>query len=353
MHAPPAVVAILILSALLPGGGWARSTGAPSAACTRIFPEGHGGASQDLASSPYNLNISALGDGYLPGETYVLTLSGTTSFRGLLVQARSMADDTPVGSFVAEAGITRLSSCARADSAITHISRIVKTSVQLNFTAPAAGTGPLRFLYAVVQSFNVYYATSESAAVEEQSAVPETVEVSFIEDTPMVTGNDVMVRLAVSPPGVPLLCQLITHSSQPQSPVIVSEVNCSSGEVTFTNVAGAKYRLRVIAGDNHAVIRTRVLLMPDTPNFCSLNAINDGVTEVLDSNGEISSYILEFRPIGRDVGFVCIIDRSEEVFPCVSPFEVTARDGLERVKVIPNPTMCAGSDRRPLVFRLQ
>ena len=90
----------------------------------------------------------------------------------------------------------------------------------------------------------------------------------------------------------------------------------SSGEVTFTNVAGAKYRLRVIAGDNHAVIRTRVLLMPDTPNFCSLNAINDGVTEVLDSNGEISSYILEFRPIGRDVGFVCIIDRSEEVFPC-------------------------------------
>ena len=59
-----------------------------------------------------------------------------------------------------------------------------------------------------------------------ESAVPETVEVSFIEDTPMVTGNDVMVRLAVSPPGVPLLCQLITHSSQPQSPVIVSEVNC-------------------------------------------------------------------------------------------------------------------------------
>ena len=90
----------------------------------------------------------------------------------------------------------------------------------------------------------------------------------------------------------------------------------SSGAVTFENVAGAKYRLRVIAGDNHAVIRTRVLLMPDTPNFCSLNAINDGVTEVLDSNGEVSSYILEFRPIGRDVGFVCIINRNEEPFNC-------------------------------------
>lgn len=44
-----------------------------------------------------------------------VTLSGTVQFRGLLVQARSMADDSPVGSFTAESGVTRLSSCARSD----------------------------------------------------------------------------------------------------------------------------------------------------------------------------------------------------------------------------------------------
>ena len=46
----------------------------------------------------------------------VVTLSGTVQFRGLLVQARSMADDSPVGSFTADdEGVTRLSSCDRAD----------------------------------------------------------------------------------------------------------------------------------------------------------------------------------------------------------------------------------------------
>ena len=58
-----------------------------------------------------------------------------------------------------------------------------------------------------------------------ESPVPEVVKVSFNENTPIVTGNDVMVRLSVSPPGVFLLCQLVTHS-RGQSPVIVSELNC-------------------------------------------------------------------------------------------------------------------------------
>lgn len=45
-----------------------------------------------------------------------VTLSGTVQFRGLLVQARTMADDSPVGSFTADdGGVTRLSSCDRAD----------------------------------------------------------------------------------------------------------------------------------------------------------------------------------------------------------------------------------------------
>ena len=75
MHASTVVVAVLILSALLPEGGWALPFGAPAGACNRIFPEGHGGASQDLGSSPYNLNISVLSDGYRPGETYMCTCS--------------------------------------------------------------------------------------------------------------------------------------------------------------------------------------------------------------------------------------------------------------------------------------
>ena len=47
---------------------------------------------------------------------YTVTLTGNTiSFRGLMVQARAVADDTPLGSFQAEPDVTRLSDCSRAD----------------------------------------------------------------------------------------------------------------------------------------------------------------------------------------------------------------------------------------------
>ena len=51
------------------------------------------------------------------------------------------------------------------------------------------------------------------------------VELNFIDDTPIVTGNDIMVRLSVSPP-VPLLCQLITRGAEPRMPVFTEEQNC-------------------------------------------------------------------------------------------------------------------------------
>ena len=53
----------------------ASSTGAPAAACARIYPEGHNGTSEDLQSSPFVLDISPLYNQlgniyYTPGYTY-------------------------------------------------------------------------------------------------------------------------------------------------------------------------------------------------------------------------------------------------------------------------------------------
>lgn len=69
----PATVVVLALSALLPGGVYARSGGAPAEACARIFPVGHGVASQPLEDSPFSLNISSFDGDYTPGETYKCT----------------------------------------------------------------------------------------------------------------------------------------------------------------------------------------------------------------------------------------------------------------------------------------
>lgn len=84
----------------------------------------------------------------------------------------------------------------------------------------------------------------------------------------------------------------------------------------FLNVPGGEHRVRVIAGDEEAVIRSRVILMPDNPFFCSLNSINNGITRVYSSNGTLISYIIEFRPIGVDVGFICYFGSSLDYEPC-------------------------------------
>lgn len=90
----------------------------------------------------------------------------------------------------------------------------------------------------------------------------------------------------------------------------------SSGEITFNNVTNGYHRLRVIAGTEEEAIRNRVIIMSDNPEFCSLNAINQGVTTEVSENGTAEA-TLEFRPIGKDVGFYCNLNKTSEYFSCV------------------------------------
>ena len=74
--------------------------------------------------------------------------------------------------------------------------------------------------------------------------------------------------------------------------------------------------MRVIAGDQDAVIRSRVIVMPDSPDFCSLNAINRGVTKYLGPDGAVANYTIEWRPIGVDAGFLCTVGDSGVAEKC-------------------------------------
>lgn len=82
-------------------------------------------------------------------------------------------------------------------------------------------------------------------------------------------------------------------------------------------MTNGKHRLRVIAGMDEAVIRHRVIFMSDNPEFCSVNAINKGVTLEELKNGTLQA-TFEFRPIGKDVGFFCSRDGGSEFSECAS-----------------------------------
>ena len=147
----------------------------------------------------------------------------------------------------------------------------------------------------------------------------------------------------------------------------------SSGEIVFQNVPAGEHRVRVIAGRRDAAIRSRVILMPDSPTFCSLNAINRGITKHY-INSTVAYYTIEWRPIGDDVGFLCDFGvpeyYAEKCLLCYfisgnvkvlatpfvhiagsSPFTFPAEEGVTRVKVLPDPNKCRGT-RKPYVFHL-
>lgn len=135
--------------------------------------------------------------------------------------------------------------------------------------------------------------------------------------TVSVNSDCVLVYAAAKPdlfvPQSGVECGQVTLTNWPLALVCSAG---SSGQTTFENVRSGRHRVRVIADDNEAVIRSRIIIMPDSPGFCSLNAINNGVTTIFDSNGNVTSYRIEFRPIGMDVGFICIINRIEDEVSC-------------------------------------
>ncbi|CAI8037839.1 Neurogenic locus notch homolog protein 1 [Geodia barretti] len=165
---------LFLLLVIVVVGVHCYSTGAPASACSDIYPVGHLGTSQDLSTNPFQLSLSDFDQTYggeiyyVPGQDYTLTLSGSggEQFRGFLVQARALADGSPVGTFIDNGDDQTLSSCNPPESAITHMNNSLKSSVMLKWTAPLQKTREVQFLFSIVvqnsASNSTFYATART-----------------------------------------------------------------------------------------------------------------------------------------------------------------------------------------------
>ncbi|KAL5473142.1 hypothetical protein EMCRGX_G027590 [Ephydatia muelleri] len=158
-----------------------RPTGAPLTACPLIAPIGHVNTTRHPNNGSYGLSTDVFTGGvYVPGKNYTLTLKGTDVFKGLLVQARLVADQTtPVGSFT-PGGVVKLSACTIASSAVTHFNGDDKDNATFVWTAPPSLTGTIQFWYAVVVNYdpanleNTYY-TLKTNPIRELNGAAATV----------------------------------------------------------------------------------------------------------------------------------------------------------------------------------
>uniref|UniRef100_A0A8C9RE63 Reeler domain containing 1 n=1 Tax=Scleropages formosus TaxID=113540 RepID=A0A8C9RE63_SCLFO len=164
----PLLYVALTLSVTVPGRAF--STGAGRASCAHMKPDHIRAQPQDPRRTYVTLHTHTRS--YLPGDTVAVALRSTRDFMGFLLQARSLADDRVSGAFVLTPPGSRLLGCVEDSDTVTHADKLLKRNLSFVWKAPDWPVGDVRFLVTVVQSYFVYWAGVESAAVRDVTAQP-------------------------------------------------------------------------------------------------------------------------------------------------------------------------------------
>ncbi|XP_065918551.1 putative ferric-chelate reductase 1 [Dysidea avara] len=107
-------------------------------------------------------------------------------FKGFMIQGRARSDDSPVGSFDATGRTDYQPQCS-GDTAATHTSRAEKTSVDLTWKAPTAGTGEVCFRFAFVDHFTLFWDNLMTRCLKEATSVIVNGSSSTSGDTATIT----------------------------------------------------------------------------------------------------------------------------------------------------------------------
>ncbi|XP_075040267.1 putative defense protein 3 [Mixophyes fleayi] len=142
---------------------YAYPNGQVTDSCNTMIPI-HG-ASTQTTTSPYTLSLAK--NTYSSGENIAVTLSsttGTTQFKGFLIQARSGSTSTPVGSFKISANAQTLTCSSSADS-VSHISGSGKTSIQVTWVAPSSNIADIQIRATIVQTEKTFWTNVVSSKI--------------------------------------------------------------------------------------------------------------------------------------------------------------------------------------------
>ena len=84
--------------------------------------------------------------------------TGSATFIGFLLEARSVEDDSIIGSFVTVNNDGKYVNCGnKPQTAVTHVNKDPKSSVQVKWTAPSDFVGSVKIVATFVQSYNTYW----------------------------------------------------------------------------------------------------------------------------------------------------------------------------------------------------
>ncbi|XP_054479367.1 putative ferric-chelate reductase 1 [Anoplopoma fimbria] len=134
------------------------SSGKVMDSCEDMRPY-HSGLRPQEAPAPFTVTTDHFS--YILGKEVKVQLQAPAAkpFIGFLLQAREVGGRAPVGSFALTAGATQLLTCSqRPNSAVSHTSDSVKTSIQVTWRSEASkDMKPIQFCASFVQNYKTFW----------------------------------------------------------------------------------------------------------------------------------------------------------------------------------------------------
>ncbi|KAM9839424.1 putative ferric-chelate reductase 1 [Aulostomus maculatus] len=149
---------VVLLLAFLAPAVRSYSSGQVTESCDDLRPH-HSGSSPQRDTAPFTVTTDR--HSYRKGEEVTVQLQalGSTPFTGFLLQARELGGWAPVGSFTATTGAAQLLTCtSKPNSAVSHTSESLKTSIQVKWRAGAPEVTKLvQFHASFVQNYRTFW----------------------------------------------------------------------------------------------------------------------------------------------------------------------------------------------------
>ncbi|KAK2169723.1 hypothetical protein LSH36_7g02007 [Paralvinella palmiformis] len=206
------LLSCLLISAAV-GFSWAFQSSAPTSSCSTMMPR-HLSRAQDHGTNPppYQITIDDGIDTYKPNQQIDLVLhtsEPSVLAQGFILEARTVSDDKPVGTFVNAHKGTKIM-CD--DKAVSHYRtyQVSKTRYRMTWLAPDTDVGDVVFVATVVQSYRIFWTGVRSVALKRHSPTPspQLEETMFQADTNVTSfcNEALLMPLPVERPHVAILC---------------------------------------------------------------------------------------------------------------------------------------------------
>jgi len=188
-----AIILLALLFVSLLGSSNGYGSGAPTSECGSLAP-GHGHSAKDNSITPFSIKLNSTR--ISPGGSTLIELtnvgSTTDTFKGYMVQARKVSDDSVIGTFETVSNDAKYLKCGNvAQSAVTHALSEAKKSIKMKWNAPSDFSGKVIILATFVRDYSTYWVKVPS----------ETVEVSETTSTSIVFHTEAPISVPESEPG--------------------------------------------------------------------------------------------------------------------------------------------------------